>query len=69
MKKRKPRVREELPRVVDDRDEANQRLLDIAARADEREGIRQGEEDIKMGRTRPAREVLEEFRRTHKIPR
>ena len=49
--------------------EAYQRLLDIAARADASEGIRQGLEDIKEGRTRPAREVLEEFRRRHAIPR
>ena len=34
---------------------AYQRLLDIAARADEEEGIRQGLEDVKAGRTRPAR--------------
>ena len=39
-----------------------QRLKDLAAHASEAEGIRQGEEDIRMGRTRPAREVLEEIR-------
>ena len=49
--------------------EAYQRLLDIAAQADEAEGIRQGLEDIKKGRVRPAREVLEEFRRSRAIPR
>lgn len=48
---------------------AYQRLLDIAAQADAREGIRQGLEDVKKGRTRPAREVLEAFRRKHAIPR
>jgi len=49
--------------------EAYQRLLDIAAQADAAEGIRQGLEDLKKGRMRPAREVLEEFRRRHAIPR
>ncbi len=33
------------------------------------EGIRQGLEDIKKGRVRPAREALEMFRRNHAIPR
>ena len=42
---------------------AYQRLLDIAAEADAREGIRQGLEDLRNGRTRPAREALEAFRR------
>jgi prevent-host-death family protein len=49
--------------------EAYQLLLDIAAQADAREGIRQGMEDIKKGRVRPARKVLEMFRRTRAIPR
>ena len=49
--------------------EAYQRLLDIAAQADALEGIRQGIEDIKKGRMRPAREALEMFRRNHAIPR
>ena len=49
--------------------EAYQRLLDIAAQADEKEGIRQGLEDVKKKRVRPAREVLELFRRAHEIPR
>jgi PHD/YefM family antitoxin component YafN of YafNO toxin-antitoxin module len=49
--------------------EAYQRLLDIAAHADAREGIRQGIEDVKKGRVRPAREALEIFRRKHAIPR
>jgi len=47
--------------------EAYQRLLDIAAQADEAEGIRQGLEDVKKSRVRPAREVLEEFGRKHGI--
>ena len=49
--------------------EAYQRLLDIAARADGVEGIRQGLEDIVKGRTRPVREFLASFRRDHGIPR
>jgi len=49
--------------------EAYQQLLDIAARADVFEAIRQGLDDVARGHTRPAREVFEEFRRTHGIPR
>jgi prevent-host-death family protein len=49
--------------------EAYQRLLDIAAQANVSEGIRQGMEDVKKGRVRPAREALEMFRRIHAIPR
>ncbi len=49
--------------------EAYQRLLDIAARADVYEAIRQGLDDIDHGRTRPAREVLDELRRRYGIPR
>lgn len=49
--------------------EAYQRLLDIASRADVFEAIRQGLDDAAHGRTRPAREVFEEIRRTHGIPR
>jgi prevent-host-death family protein len=41
--------------------EAYQRLLDIAAHADAREGIRQGLEDATKGRTRPARQFFAEF--------
>jgi len=40
---------------------AYQRLLDMAARADAREGIRQGMEDVAKGRTRPVREFFREF--------
>ncbi len=49
--------------------EAYQRLLDIAACADEEEGVRQGLDDVAHGRTRPAREVFDEIRRKHDIPR
>jgi len=48
---------------------AYQRLLDIAAQADEEEGIRQGLEDVKAGRTRPAREFFAEFEAKHGISR
>ena len=49
--------------------EAYQRLLDIAARADAEEGICQGLDDVAHGRSRPAREVFDEIRRKHDIPR
>jgi prevent-host-death family protein len=48
---------------------AYQRLLDIAARADPKEGIRQGLEDAKQGKLRPAREFFADFEATHGIPR
>jgi prevent-host-death family protein len=41
--------------------EAYQRLLDIAARADAEEGIRQGLEDERSGRLQPIREFFAEF--------
>ena len=41
--------------------EAYQRLLDATASADAREGIRQGVEDVRKGRVRPAKEFFEEF--------
>jgi hypothetical protein len=49
--------------------ESYQRLLDEAALADEREGVRQGDEDVVGGRTRPAREVFDEMRKQYGIPR
>ncbi len=48
---------------------AYQRLVDIAARADVYEAIRQGLDDIAHGRTRPARDVFNEMRRRYGIPR
>jgi hypothetical protein len=55
-----------MKRPLPDRNaEAHQRLLDIAARADANEGIRQGLDDVANGRTRPAREFFDEFRRKH----
>lgn len=49
--------------------EAYQRLLDIAAKTDVFEAIRQGLEDAAEGRLRPAREVLSEMRRVHGVRR
>ncbi len=49
--------------------EAYQRLLDIAARADAREGIRQGLEDARKGRSRPAGEFFREFEVLHGLSR
>lgn len=49
--------------------EAYQRLLDIAAQADAAEGIRQGLEDARKGRTRPAREFFREFEAAHDLSR
>jgi len=49
--------------------EAYQQLLDLAAEASAAEGIRQGLDDIANGRTRPAREALDEMRAEYGIPR
>jgi len=49
--------------------EAYQCLLDIAARVDAEEGIRQGLEDAKKGKIRPAREFFDEFEAEHDIRR
>ncbi|MGA8043635.1 MAG: type II toxin-antitoxin system prevent-host-death family antitoxin [Terracidiphilus sp.] len=48
---------------------AYQRLLDIAARADAAEGIRQGMEDARKRRTRPALAFFDEFEVGHDISR
>jgi len=68
MKKSKRRVNGKAEAIVQDA-ESHQDLLDRAARADVYEAIRQAVDDIAHGRTRPAREVLSEFRRRHGIPR
>ena len=47
--------------------EAYQRLLDIAARADAREGIRQGLEQSRNGQGRDAEEFFAEFEAAHGI--
>jgi prevent-host-death family protein len=49
--------------------EAYQRLLDIAACADPEEGIRQGLDDAKRGKVRPARKFFADFEAMHGIPR
>jgi prevent-host-death family protein len=49
--------------------EAYQRLLDLAAQAEAAEGIRQGQEDVTGGRTRPARAVFDQLRSRYGIPR
>jgi prevent-host-death family protein len=49
--------------------EAYQRLLDIAAQANAGEGTRQGLEDARKGRTRPAREFFAEFEAAHGLSR
>jgi len=49
--------------------EAYQRLLDMAATADAREGVRQGLEDARKGRTRPAREFFNEFEARYGLSR
>ena len=46
-----------------------QRLLDLAAQADAREGIRQGLEDVKHGKLRPARDFFAEFETRHGLSR
>jgi prevent-host-death family protein len=48
--------------------ESYQRLLDSAARADVYAAVRQGVDDIVLGRTRPARKVFNELRRRHGTP-
>jgi len=47
--------------------EAYQCLLDIAAQASAEEGIRQGLEDVRKGKTRPVREFFSEFEAAHGI--
>ena len=49
--------------------ESYQRLLDIAALGDAREGIRQGMEDLKAGKAKPADVVFQEFEKRHGIRR
>lgn len=48
---------------------AYQHLLDIAAGASADEGIRQGLDDVKQGKVRPAREFFAEFEAEHGISR
>jgi PHD/YefM family antitoxin component YafN of YafNO toxin-antitoxin module len=54
--------------VVQDVD-AYQHLLDLAAGANAEEGVRQGLEDLRNGRTRLASAVFDEIRADYGIPR
>jgi|HubBroStandDraft_4_1064222.scaffolds.fasta_scaffold1313996_1 hypothetical protein len=47
--------------------EIERRKPDVAAMADVNEGIRQGLEDLKKGKVRPAEEVFAEFEKRHGI--
>lgn len=49
--------------------EDHERSLDLAARADSKEGIRQGLEDARRGRMRPVEEFFREFEARHRISR
>jgi prevent-host-death family protein len=49
--------------------EGYQRLLDIAARADAEEGIRQGLDDVGRGRSRSAGEFFRDFEARYGISR
>jgi PHD/YefM family antitoxin component YafN of YafNO toxin-antitoxin module len=53
------------PELVVQSAAAYQRLLDLAAKQDASEGIRQGLEDSRKGRGRPAREFFAEFEARH----
>ena len=48
---------------------AFQRLLDLAALADPEEGLRQGLEDVREGRSEPLEKVLDDMRVKYGIPR
>jgi hypothetical protein len=61
-------VNEKAAALVQDAD-VYQHLLDLAAEASVAQGIRQGLEDVANGRTRPAREILDEIRAEYDIPR
>ena len=49
--------------------EGYQRLLDFMDQLGAIAGIKRGLEDVKTGRTRPAKAVFENFRRKHGLPR
>ena len=48
--------------------EAYQHLLDIAARADFHEGIRQGIEEARQGKSRDIEEFFADFEAKHGLP-
>jgi hypothetical protein len=60
---------ERKPAAVVQDAETYQHLLDIAAQADAEEGIRQGLENAKEGKLRPARQFFDEFDAAHGISR
>jgi hypothetical protein len=62
-------IKKDIQAMTTFRRNPRQRLLDIAAQADATKGIRQGLEDVRKGRVRPARAALEKFRRSRAIPR
>jgi PHD/YefM family antitoxin component YafN of YafNO toxin-antitoxin module len=49
------------PALVVQTAESYLRLLDLAARQNSREGIRQGLDDVREGRTRPAKDAFADF--------
>ena len=57
------------PEVVVQEATAYQRLLDLAAEADEDQAIQRGLEDMHAGRTRPLDEVFDEMRERYAIQR
>jgi prevent-host-death family protein len=57
------------PEVVVQEAAAYQRLLNLAAEADEDRAIQRGLEDMHAGRTRPLDEVFDEMREKYAIPR
>ena len=57
------------PEVVVQEAAAYQRLLDLAAEADEEGAILRGLEDMHAGRVRPLDEVFDEMREKYAIPR
>ncbi|SNS84592.1 Antitoxin Phd_YefM, type II toxin-antitoxin system [Granulicella rosea] len=57
------------PEIVVQEAAAYQRLLDLAAFAEEEQAIQQGLEDMEAGRVQPLDEVFEELRVKHGIPR
>lgn len=63
-----PTVNGKAAAVVQDT-EACQQSSDLAAEASAAEGIRQGVEDARRGRTRTARAVFDAMRGEHGIPR
>ena len=48
--------------------ESYQRTLELLDRAEAIQGISEGLEDVRQGRTQPAREAFEELRRKYDIP-